>query len=50
MQREILVLKSFSNTVKGLQVFRLATLLKRDSQTGISEPLFLQDPLQNRCP
>ena len=33
------MLQSVSNTVKGLQVVRLATLLKRDPRTGVSEPV-----------
>ena len=32
------MLQSLSKTVKGLQVVRLATLLKRDARTGVSEP------------
>ena len=31
------VLDSLSNTVKGLQAVRLATLLKRDPRAGVSE-------------
>ena len=32
------VLESLSNTVKGLQSIRLATLLKRNPRTGVLEP------------
>ena len=46
--KEIPVLQSLSNTVKGLQTVRLATLSKRDPRTGFQNQLFL-DPLQNRC-
>ena len=36
--REIPVLEFLSNTVKDLQAVRVATLLKRDPRTGVSEP------------
>ena len=36
-ESEIPVVGSFSNIVKGLQGVRLATLLKRDSLTDVSE-------------
>ena len=39
IHREIPVLQSLSNTVKDLQAARLATLLKRDPRTGVSEPV-----------
>ena len=32
------MLQSLSNTVKGLQAARFATVLKKDLRTGISEP------------
>ena len=32
------MLESLSNTAKGLQAVRLATSLKRDPGTGVSEP------------
>ena len=32
------MLQSLSNTVKGFQAVRLATLLKRDPHTGASSP------------
>ena len=32
------MLESLSNSVKGLQAVRLATLLKREPHTGVSEP------------
>ena len=38
IRREISVLQSNSNTVKGLQDIKLVTLLKRDPCTGVSEP------------
>ena len=37
---EIPVLESLCNTAKTFQAVRLATLLKRDAITGISEPVF----------
>ena len=36
--REIPLLQSLSNTVKGLQTVRLVTLLERDHGTSVSEP------------
>ena len=36
--RKIPVLVPLSNTVKGLQAIRLATLLKRNPRTGVLEP------------
>ena len=41
------MLESLFKTVKGLQVVRFATLLKRDPATGSSE-LAIIDPLQNK--
>ena len=38
IHREIPVLESLSNTVKGLHAVRLATLLKRNPSTGVLEP------------
>ena len=32
------MLQSLSNTAKDLQAVKLATLLKRDPSTGVSEP------------
>ena len=40
--KEISILQSISNTVKGLQTVRLATLLKRDPRTGVSESAVLR--------
>ena len=40
--KEIPVLQSLSNTVKGLQTVRLATLLKRDRRIGVSESAVLR--------
>ena len=37
-QRKMPALKSLSNTAKGLQAVRLATLLKRNPRTGVLEP------------
>ena len=36
--RKIPVLESLSNTVKGLQAIRLATLLKRNPRSSVLEP------------
>ena len=38
ISRTIPVLESLSNTVKGLQAIRLATLLKRNPRTSVLEP------------
>ena len=40
--RKIPVLESLPNTVKGLQVIRLATLLKRNPHTSVLEPAVLK--------
>ena len=39
IHKEIPVPQSLSNTVKDFQAVRLATLLKRDPRTGVSEPV-----------
>ena len=46
--REIPVLESLFNTVKGIQVVRLATLLMRDLAMVFQNQIFV-DVLQNRC-
>ena len=38
IHREIPVLESLSNAFKGLQIVMLATLLKKDLRTFVSEP------------
>ena len=39
--------ESLSNTAKSFYAVRLATFLKKDPLTGVSEPFV--DPLENRC-
>ena len=46
IHRKVPVLESLSNTVKGLQAIRLASLLMRNPRTGVLEPAVRKSSLK----